>query len=1053
MTQTTLGEHRYRLIAFDWDGTAVASRAEHPAALAAAMGDVLAAGIPLAVITGTNAGNVSGQIAPLLAPAALENLYLLVNRGSEVYAHDAGGELRLLWRREATADENAALDRTAAAVQAELRDRHGIEVGIVSDRLNRRKIDLIPEPEWADPPKARIGDLLQAVEQRLARLPGGIAAAIDLAARCAREQGLPDARITSDVKHVEVGLTDKSDSIAFVMQRLAPMRGIRPGEVLLVGDEFGEIAGFEGSDYRMVTQLAHGATVVSVGPEPNGVPSGVIRVGGGPPAFVDLLRRQAQLDRPQVPARETGRAPAAPPTGDGWRVVQTGYDLVTEASHDALFALSNGYMGVRGASDEPSPAATPSAHVAGLYDASDHGAEDMLVIPDWATSAISVGGRALAPWEWTVVSHRRVLDLTAMLLERELVCDDPDGRRVRLRSTRLVSLAEHHLAGIRLELTIEHGGSAAVALEAGARLPQPAGDLPRVEMVAAGHRDGTDLLHTRTPGARVAVDVAQVLQARTGAEPLTCGHIATDDFAGRLVEAVLEPGDTLTVDRFLAVYTERDQRMPARAAADAASAAAAGGWERLVSAHRGAWAERWSNADIAIDGDGETQLGVRYATAQLIAAAPPAESRASIGAKGLTGPGYKGHVFWDTDVYLMPFYSLVMPEVARRIIEYRVASLPAARRHAKAAGLEGAWIAWESAASGDDVTPDYVVGPGGRRMRVLTGSQEIHVVADVAWAVDAYVRATGDERILQEGGGELVVEAARFFATRGVLTERGYEIHTVIGPDELHEAVDNSAFTNVMAAWTLRYAAGLAAGGVVEVRDGEPDRWRDLADRMFVARSPDGLIEQHDGFLSLPEPGGGPRDGNEMAWQRDRMEWRDVKQADVVMLMSLLEPWFTDAERLAHYRLYEPLTRHLSSLSEGMHSLVARRAELDDEADAYLTRAIGIDLHDSRGNRPDGIHMATQGGIWQAVIAGCGGVRAEADRLRLDPRLPAGWTRLRFCVAYRGTQVDVEITPQEVSLAARSGSAAVALAGFEGTVAAGAPVVLRRAENGWRLAA
>ncbi|MGZ4481898.1 MAG: hypothetical protein ACXVY5_06800, partial [Gaiellales bacterium] len=255
-----LGDHRYRLIAFDWDGTAVSTRAERPALLADVMERLLARGVTLVVITGTNAGNVSGQIAPLLSVAARQRLYLMVNRGSEVYAYSTAGELERIWLREATAAENAALDRVAEQVRARLAAEYGLTVRIVSDRLNRRKIDLIPEPEWADPPKSRIGELLEAVEERLSGVPGGIAGVIDLASRVAAESGLPNARITSDVKHVEVGLTDKSDSIAFLMRRLAPMRGIRAGEVLIAGDEFGPIAGFEGSDYRMVTKLAAGAT-------------------------------------------------------------------------------------------------------------------------------------------------------------------------------------------------------------------------------------------------------------------------------------------------------------------------------------------------------------------------------------------------------------------------------------------------------------------------------------------------------------------------------------------------------------------------------------------------------------------------------------------------------------------------------------------------------------------------------------------------------------------------------------------------------------------------
>ena len=1050
-----LGEHRYRLIAFDWDGTAVTSRAERPQGLAHAMQALLHAGVTLVVITGTNADNVGGQIAPLLSLSALSRLYLMVNRGSEVYAYDGDGERELLWARQASPAEDAALDRTSDGVRDRLRSEYGVEIDIVRNRLNRRKLDLIPEPAWADPPKDRIGELLEAVDARLTSLPKGIATVIDMTAELAAAEGLPDARITTDVKHVEVGLTDKSDSIAFVMRRLAPVRAILPNEILIAGDEFGPIAGFEGSDYRMVSRLAAGAAIVSVGREPNGVPPGVLRLGGGPPAFVRLLEDQLGEPAARPPAAAVREAAEAPePAADGWVIERTGYDPVTEASAESLFALSNGYMGIRGAMDEGGPGSAPGAYVAGLYDGSEVGQEDLAVIADWAATEIAVDGRELQPWEWRVVEHRRRLDLRAMRLERTLRVEDPDGRLIRIRSQRLASLADRHVGAARLAIAVEHGGPARVEVVAAVRAHEGQAPLPHAEVVATGSVDGVDLMHTRTPGNRVAVDCALAVAATVGSATLAAERVAGADVCGRAVACELGPGEELVVDRFAAVHTERERRLPAQAAERAAREAAGRGFDEVLNRHRAAWAELWQAADVEIEGDTEAQIGIRFAAAQLAAAAPPAGSRCSIGAKGLTGDGYRGHVFWDTDVFQLPFFAAAMPEAARRLLEYRVDTLPAARRHAEDAGLRGAWIAWESAASGEDVTPAFVLGPGGRRLQVLTGSEEIHVVADVAWAVDTYVRTSGDSGFLDDGGAELTIEAARFFASRVVETSRGFEMDGVIGPDELHENVKNSAFTNMMAAWTLRCAAELAEAGHGDAVGDEVWAWRDVADRMVVLRTPDGLIEQHEGFMLLPLAPDERAGRDELAWQRDRMEWRDVKQADVVMLMALREPDFDEAERAASYRLYEPLTRHLSSLSEAVHSLVARRAALDEQADHYLRRAMAIDLDDSRGNRAEGLHMATQGGVWQAVVLGCGGARSLADgSFRLDPRLPSGWKRLRFRWRHRGVPLTVTVTAADLTVEAADGSATVRAPGFTGTVEAGTPLRLARAADGWRLAA
>ena len=1029
------------------------SRAERPDALAAVMEDLLSAGVTLVVITGTNAKNVSGQVAPLLSVAARQRLFLMVNRGSEVYAYDTAGELERLWLRTATAAEEAALDRAANGVRDHLAAENGLEVGIIRDRLNRRKIDLIPTAEWADPPKDRIGELLDAVTERLAAVPGGLGAVIELTRQLSAKEGLPDARITTDVKHIEVGLTDKSDSIAYLVRRLAPVRAILPEEILIAGDEFGPIAGFEGSDYRMVTRLAAGATMLSVGREPNGVPPGVLRLGGGPAEFLRVLRGQMPLTSP--PAAGPHHVPPLHPpierAADGWAVERNGYDIVDAASVESLFALSNGYMGVRGATDEANPGSSRAAYVAGLFDGPDAGVEDLAVIADWTHTQIEIEGRSFRPWEWSEVTHRRRLDLHTMVLERTLRCVDPDGRRLRIESRRLVSLARRHLGAIRMRLVLEDGPAARVRAYAGVHTDEQQRPLPHVQVVAAGRADGVDLLHTRTPGGRVAVDVGLAVAARLGGADLATEHSVEEDGCGRWAESELEPGDELEIDRFVAVYTERERPLPAVEAEREAREAAALGWDAVLAEHGDAWRVAWDRSDVEVEGAATgLQVGIRFAIAQLIAVAPPADGRCSIAAKGLTGAGYKGHVFWDTDVFLMPFYAAALPEVARRLLEYRLHTLPAALRHAEDAGLHGAWFAWESAASGEDVTPSFVTGPGGRRLEVLTGKREIHVVADIAWSVDTYVRWSGDDRFLDEGGAELVLQAARFFATRAEETPRGFEIRHVIGPDELHEDVSNSAFTNTMAAWTLRHAAQLADARRAKSKLGEPARWRDVADRLVVLHTPDGLLEQHEGFLSLPLPPEERAGRDELAWQRDRQEWRDVKQADVVMLMALLETQFTPEQRLGNYRLYEPLTRHLSSLSDAVHSMVARKLGLHREADRYLQRALEIDLDDSRGNRAEGLHMATQGGIWQALALGCAGVRAGADALELDPKLPPGWRRLSLRISYHGTPLILSLTPDEIVIEARTATVAVRVGDLEADVVAGAPLRLARTTGGWR---
>jgi hypothetical protein len=296
---------------YDWDGTAVVDRWSDASQVAALIGELLRRGVWNVIVTGTNFGHIDRQLCQLLPPQDRSHLLVCANRGSEVFGFAADGALLQRWVRVASPEEDRALTVVAEAVRDEVTRRTGLEIGIVYDRLNRRKIDLIPLPDWVDPPKYRIGDLLLAVEQRLHEggLPGGIGDVVELTQVLAAANGLPDARITSDVKHVELGLTDKGDAVRWVKHELLDREGIAGRDLLVVGDEFGPVAGFAGSDDRL-RQVADDATVVSVGTEPNGVPAGVLHLGGGPAAFAELLAEQIALHRRKDKTTDEGATPS-----------------------------------------------------------------------------------------------------------------------------------------------------------------------------------------------------------------------------------------------------------------------------------------------------------------------------------------------------------------------------------------------------------------------------------------------------------------------------------------------------------------------------------------------------------------------------------------------------------------------------------------------------------------------------------------------------------------------------------------------------------------------
>ena len=403
-------------------------------------------------------------------------------------------------------------------------------------------------------------------------------------------------------------------------------------------------------------------------------------------------------------------------------------------------------------------------------------------------------------------------------------------------------------------------------------------------------------------------------------------------------------GQVAELDRIVsAARADSREDDPVPAAREALTRSRSLGWRAVLGAHEAAWKERWDVGDVVIEGDDEAQEALRFAVYHLTSAANPADERVSVGARALTGDAYFGHVFWDTEIYLLPFYTAVWPEAARAMLMYRYHTLPAARAKAAHMGYKGAQYAWESADTGEETTPERVVGPDGAMIDILTGKMELHISADIAYAVWQYWRATGDDGFFLDAGAEILLETARFWATRAVAEPDGKRhIRHIIGPDEYHEDVDDNAFTNVMARWNI--ARALEAIQILRARwpertaalcenlalhDEELADWHDAAARIVTGLDPaTGLYEQFAGYhqlepldLSLYADRKVPIDvviGRERT-QRSQV----VKQADVVALLALLPGEFPGSMAEANFRHYEPRCAHGSSLECG-HTCAGR---------------------------------------------------------------------------------------------------------------------------------
>jgi kojibiose phosphorylase len=756
--------------------------------------------------------------------------------------------------------------------------------------------------------------------------------------------------------------------------------------------------------------------------------------------------------------------PLAPTSDRGWLLVEEGFTSVREHEIESTFAVANGYVGARASLEEGSRVSQPGTFLAGIYvdDPVSTLGPALAVLPDWAHLQITADGDRLSIESGRVLEHRRVLDLRQGVLWREWRQQDVRGRITRARFLRLASLADRHVLLQSVAVTLEDY-SGRIELVGG--FTAPAGE--------DGHAPLTVTRDSATIAVRGTTSVAIVAGSAPRSDAVPSGEDRPSDQVRERWSYEAGPGATVRLDRVVAVYTSRDVADPGGAARVHVAGIQERGVPKLVRAHVDAWSRRWVAAEVQIAGDDEAQRSLRFAVYHLVAAANPAETHASIGARGLTGDAYHGHVFWDTEIYMLPFYVFTDPAAARALLMYRYHTLGAARRKANAHGYAGALYAWESADTGEETTPRAVVAPDGRVVPILTGEQEHHISADVAYAVWQYWRATGDDDFMVDAGADILVETARFWTSRARMEADGHaHIRGVIGPDEYHETIDDNAYTNVMACSNLARAADAVImlqherpsdwkrlSARLDLQEDEPDAWRRIAAALVTGFHPDtGLFEQFEGYFSLEEV--------DVLWHRSCSmpidvclgpEWtrrsKAIKQADVVALSALLWDEWPRAVHEANFKYYEPRTAHGSSLSPALYALVAARLGDGALARSYLRQAGEIDLANYMGNAAGGVHMGALGGLWQAVVLGVAGVRVREDGIALDPHLPPGWTELRCSVQWRGRVLRLTFAADPLRIdVGVDGSGELTLALVEGPACrgrAGRRYALRREGAAW----
>ncbi|MHC5722747.1 MAG: beta-phosphoglucomutase [Nostoc sp.] len=722
-----------------------------------------------------------------------------------------------------------------------------------------------------------------------------------------------------------------------------------------------------------------------------------------------------------------------------WILIETQFDPEQLHSKETVFTIGNGYLGTRGSFEEGYPQASPATFIHGVYDDVPVVYTELVNCPDWLPLVVIVNGDRFRLDQGEILRYDRQLDLRYGLISRSLRWRSPSGKTIDISFERFASLADPHVLALRCHLTaVDFDGLIEVQASING-YPENQG-FNHWEGLDQGKTDQGIWLQRSTRNSRIELGMAAkvtILGTEASLQVNTApGYptLSTTFFA--------KAQQTVTVEKLVTVFTSREIETPVPAAQE--KLAHLPDYATLLKANEQAWSEVWQQSDILIEGDSTAAFAVRYNLFQLLIAAPQHDDKVSIPAKTLSGFGYRGHIFWDTEIFMQPLFLFTQPAIARNLLSYRWHTLDGARRKAAHDGYKGAMFAWESAVTGDEVTPRWAIGSDfyGEDVRIWCRDREIHINADIPYAIWNYWQATGDDEWMQKRGAEVILDAAIFWGSRVEFNpeREKYEIRGVIGADEYHEFVHNNAFTNRMAQWHLEKAIAvydwLAENFPERVSEleeklqltfEERSHWQDIIAKMLFFYEPlTELIEQFEGFFQLEDINLADYEPRDRSMQpilgMDKTNKSQVlKQPDVLMLLYLMRESadfpYNEKALQTSWDYYAPRTdiTYGSSLGPAVHAILASDLGKSTEAYELFIRALMVDLEDNRGNTSDGIHGASAGGIWQAVIFGFGGIQITENGPVANPHLPPGWTRLKFKLHWQGLWHDFDLHGEQVS--------------------------------------
>ncbi len=720
-----------------------------------------------------------------------------------------------------------------------------------------------------------------------------------------------------------------------------------------------------------------------------------------------------------------------------WSLQVTDLDLETISQLESIFALSNGHIGLRGTLDEGEPRAVPGTYLNGFFEERPfahpeigygfpESGQTVVNVTDGKIIRVIVGDSPLDLRYGRILSHEQRLDFRTGLLSRRTEWVSPAGQTVRVTSHRLVSFTRRSVAAIAyevepldgaLDIAVQSDLLAEESVEvAGDADPRAGVGLlsPLEPQLAGSHGTAGVLVHqTARSGLRVAAGADHVFEAPG---PVDSSMHVNDDLIRLTIAARLPQGTKFRLVKFLAYgWSHRRSAAALRDQVEGALATARlTGWDELAAEQRQQLDDFWDRADIEVDGDPELQQAVRFALFHIQQAAVRTEGR-PIPAKGLTGPGYDGHAFWDAEAFVLPVLSYTTPAGAREVLTWRHSTLPLAHERAELLGQHGAAFPWRTI-RGEECSGYWPAG-----------TAAFHINAAIADATIRYVTTSQDEEFARNEGMDLLVETARLWSSLGHFdAEGGFRIHGVTGPDEYTAVVDDNVYTNLMAQRNLRAAVEFSKrwperAADLAVEQSEFERWQRAADAVVIPYDEDlGVHSQSQGFTEHAEwdfEGTPPTDYPLLMHHPYFEIYRKqvVKQPDLVLAMHLRGDAFTPAEKQRNFVYYEARTVRDSSLSAGTQGVIAAEVGYLDLGYAYWREAALTDLYDLHHNIAHGLHIASLAGAWTTAVAGFGGMRDYDGRLSFAPRLPRALTRLAFRLSFQGRCVRVEVRPDQTT--------------------------------------